>query len=100
MFFGEFLCLLAFRTLVFIDKQSQNKNKVISQLIEGKKKYNVFILFPPAIADVISIGMQLVGLTLTYASSFQMLHGGFLVVSTALFSWIFLKKQLVNFQYI
>jgi hypothetical protein len=37
--------------------------------------FNPLIFFPPAICDMTATSIQYIGLTLTYASSFQMLRG-------------------------
>ena len=37
--------------------------------------FNPFIFLPPALCDMTATSIQYIGLTLTYASSFQMLRG-------------------------
>ena len=40
--------------------------------------FNPFIFLPPALCDMTATSIQYIGLTLTYASSFQMLRGKFI----------------------
>ena len=84
MFIGEFMCLIAFFIIYFIQKVRWNKRiegdgGVVSEL-DGETaptipKFNVFIFLPPALCDIIATSLMYIGLNLTSASSFQMLRG-------------------------
>ena len=41
----------------------------------GETPFNPFIFLPPALCDMTATSLQYIGLTLTFASSFQMLRG-------------------------
>ena len=65
----------------------------------GKSGFNPFILVLPAMCDLTATSLMYVGLGLTDASVFQMLRGSVVVV-TALFSVIFLKRKLRAFHWL
>ena len=55
----------------------------------GTKNHSVFTIFsqiflPPALCDMTATSVQYIGLTLTYASSFQMLRGAVIIFTGAL----------------
>lgn len=74
MFIGEILCLLAFKALFayykFKDNTQDSRN-----LLKGNRNFNIWIFCLPAVCDIIATSVMNIGLTLTYASSFQMLRG-------------------------
>ena len=92
MFFGEMLCLFAFQALNTIQKltgrciYSNNED-----FLENNITPLVWIL--PASCDLIGTTMLFIGLSWTFASSFQMLRGS-VVIFTGVFSVIFLKAKL------
>ena len=61
-------------------------------------KYSPFILLFPALCDVTATCLMYVGLTLTSASSFQMLRGS-IMIFVGILSVIFLKKKLEWFRW-
>ena len=88
MFFGEMLCLFAFQTLYIIQKMTGRTNENFSI---GNVTPLVWIL--PASCDLIGTTMMFIGLSWTFASSFQMLRGS-VIIFTGVFSVIFLKAKL------
>jgi drug/metabolite transporter (DMT)-like permease len=89
MFLGETLCLVAFNALLF---WYRGKPEVIKK-IDTAKPFNRFLLAIPAMCDMTGTSLMYVGLTLTYASMFQMLRGS-VVIFTGVFSVLFLKRKL------
>ncbi|KAK6621747.1 hypothetical protein RUM44_001554 [Polyplax serrata] len=92
MFIGEILCLLAFKALFayykFKDNTQDSRN-----LLKGNRNFNIWIFCLPAVCDIIATSVMNIGLTLTYASSFQMLRGS-LIVFVALLSVGFLRRKI------
>lgn len=64
-----------------------------NSLVRGNREYNAWLLYLPAICDMTATSLMYVGLTLTYASSFQMLRGS-AIVFTGLLSVAFLQRKL------
>ena len=63
-------------------------------------KFNPFIFLPPALCDMTATSIQYIGLTLTYASSFQMLRGSTLPCFSSIFSLFdFLSLRGVSLAY-
>merc|ERR1719347_1761083 len=62
------------------------------------KKFNPLIFLPPALCDMTATSLQYIGLTLTYASSFQMLRGA-VIIFTGILSKIFLRRSLAWFKW-
>jgi len=92
MFLGEFLCLLFFKLayMYHIKKQYSIED---SPIVKGNQQFNPFLFFIPAMFDMIATTLMYVGLTMTYASSFQMLRGS-VIIFTAIFSKIFVHRQV------
>ncbi|XP_063837460.1 solute carrier family 35 member F6 [Ostrinia nubilalis] len=90
MFFGEMLCLLTFKILWRMKSNSGGHS-----LIEGNQNFNPFILMPAAMFDLIGTSIMYIGLTLTYASSFQMFRGS-IIVFVAVLSMTFLDRVVVK----
>jgi hypothetical protein len=67
MFLGETLCIVAFYA-------SLGYSKLRKESIE-RSKFNPVIFWLPALCDMTGTSLMYVGLTLTYASIFQMLRG-------------------------
>lgn len=95
MFFGEFLCLVYFGYLVWRSNRNPHDKK---KVVERAKPFNKFLLALPACCDMCGTSLMYVGLTLTYASMFQMLRGS-VVIFTGLFSVVFLKRKLEGFRW-
>ena len=96
MFLGEMLCMLAFwlvkyrasrqQTSAYPPLTEENAPKKFNPLVS--KHFTFYILFhlppcqvflPPALCDMTATSVQYIGLTLTYASSFQMLRGAVII---------------------
>ena len=88
MFFGEMLCLFASQALNTIQKMTGRINENFSM---GNVTPLVWIL--PALCDLIGTTMLFIGLSWTFASSFQMLRGS-VIIFTGVFPVIFLKAKL------
>ncbi|GAU97693.1 hypothetical protein RvY_08944 [Ramazzottius varieornatus] len=102
MFLGEFLCLLVFGAAWLIGRRrtAGTEGDVPLVRLEGQiqepftyKKMLVFL--PPALCDMTATSIMYVGLTMTNASSFQMLRGA-VIVFTALLSVAFLHRQIAS----
>ncbi|OWR41967.1 solute carrier family 35 member F6 [Danaus plexippus] len=89
MFFGEMMCLWTFKLVYWWNRRSGTE----SQLTQGSQDFNPFILMPAAMFDLIGTSIIYIGLTLTYASSFQMFRGS-IIVFVALFSTILLDRVI------
>ena len=95
MFLGESLCFLIYIIQEKWNPQAFQRNRKIA-LDKGLKINNrsgLFSLFIPAFADFCTTFLQFIGLELINASIYQILRGGVIIV-TALFSVLFLKKKL------
>ena len=86
MFMGEILCGVAYIALRCTGRG------------EGMPYFTPFYLAVAGLCDMTATSMMYVGLTMTYASTFQILRG-FVVVTTALFSQFVLKRQQQNFHW-
>lgn len=53
----------------------QDGSEDMKDLVRGNRTFNPFILFVPAMCDMIGTSVMYVGLNLTFASSFQMFRG-------------------------
>lgn len=91
MFIGEFACLIAYKIITFIRSSKGEKSKV--------KDFNPLIFLLPALCDCTATSAMYVGLTLTYASQFQMLRGS-VVIFTGLLSKFWLKNKLKGFHWV
>jgi len=60
---------------------------------ERPKPFNWLILMPAALLDLCATSAMYIGLTLTSASSFQMLRGS-VIIFTGVFSWLILGHRL------
>jgi len=114
MFIGEFLCLIAFGVQHLYKKHQRTKHQALTDpgLPEPQViRFNPFIFAIPALCDTTATTMMYIGLLLvsfyfratvfkvdntktkTYASVYQMIRGA-VVVFTAIFSVLFLKKRV------
>lgn len=100
MFIGESLCFILFLTIKHSNPTNYklSQEKAIEKGLESSNKA-YFWLIIPAIADFFTTSLQFVGLFLITGSVYQILRGGVIVI-TAFFSVIFLKKQLNIQKYI
>ena len=88
MFLGEVTCFFAFKIGAFIVwKRSRGLTK------SKAKPFNPLIFLFPAVCDMTGSSTMIIGLTMTNASSFQMLRGA-VIVFTGLLSVAFLGKRL------
>ncbi|XP_055607026.1 solute carrier family 35 member F6 [Uranotaenia lowii] len=99
MFLGEFLCLLTFKAIYYHLRRKNNGAEDRHDLVKGNREFSPFILFVPAMCDMIATSIMYVGLNLTYASSFQMLRGS-VIVFVGILSVAFLNRNLVNREWI
>ncbi|CAL4123011.1 unnamed protein product [Meganyctiphanes norvegica] len=98
MFIGEMLCMVAFYIATRIGMR--NRNEDLAELsIQERTDFPKWIFFLPAICDMTSTCTMYLGLTLTYASSFQMLRGS-VIIFTGLFSTLFLGRKLKYYQWL
>jgi drug/metabolite transporter (DMT)-like permease len=65
---------------------------------QQRPAYNPIIFLLPALCDMTASSLMFVGLLLTHASVYQMLRGS-LVIFTAIFSVVFLKRKLLAFHW-
>jgi len=99
MFLGEMMCMLAF-WVVRYRASRQQQTSAYPPLSEenAPKKFNPLVFLPPALCDMTATSVQYIGLTLTYASSFQMLRGA-VIIFTGILSTIFLRRRLAWFKW-
>jgi len=99
MFLGEMLCMVAFWIIRWRKKREPQSAFPPIDDSNSPKKFNPFIFLPPALCDMTATSIQYIGLTLTYASSFQMLRGA-VIIFTGILSTIFLKRKLQWFKWV
>ena len=88
MFLGEALCFVVFK-LWYLRRQCTKKDMCIF----GDQNFNPFIWAIPAMCDLFATSLLYVGLTWTYASSYQILRGS-VIIFTGLLSYAFLGNKL------
>jgi uncharacterized membrane protein len=92
MFIGETLCLLAFKIGLLC--------AVAKRPVSGTpESFSPFIFALPALCDCLATSTMYLGLTMTYASVFQMLRGS-AVVFTGILSVVVLKRKLRLFHWL
>ena len=94
MFLGEMACFFAFK-LWWAYRISRRQD--IS--IFGPQKFTPFVWAIPAMCDLLGTSTMYLGLTWTYAASFQMLRGS-VIIFTGLLSVAFLGSKLKLHQWI
>ncbi|XP_014472589.1 PREDICTED: solute carrier family 35 member F6 [Dinoponera quadriceps] len=99
MFFGEFLCFVAFKIFYRYYNRRGDGSVDSNVLTKGSRIFNPFILLIPALCDMFATSIMYIGLNMTYASSFQMLRGA-VIVFTGIFSVAFLHRKLVAREWI
>lgn len=93
MFTGEMCCYLVYKIAICYFKRKGTGAEKTSTLTKGTRSFNVFIMLGPAMCDMLATSAMYVGLTMTYASSFQMLRGS-VIIFTGLFSFVFLNRRM------
>lgn len=93
MFLGEMACLLTFKVLYWYYSRRQDDSERREKATAGNTNFRASILLPPAMCDMVATSTMYIGLTLTYASSFQMLRGS-VIVFVALMSVAFLNRKI------
>merc|ERR1719147_42281 len=93
------MCMLAFWVVRYraMRRQQTSAYPPLSEE-NAPKKFNPLIFLPPALCDMTATSVQYIGLTLTYASSFQMLRGA-VIIFTGILSTIFLRARLAWFKW-
>jgi len=109
MFLGEMMCMIAFyivkcckdrkrrRELAYLRLESTQPPTQENEASQ-ERSFNPLIFLPPALCDMTATSIQYIGLTLTYASSFQMLRGA-VIIFTGILSVIFLRRRLEWFRW-
>jgi len=99
MFLGEMMCMLAFWVVRYRASRQQETSSYPPLSDENTpRKFNPLVFLPPALCDMTATSVQYIGLTLTYASSFQMLRGA-VIIFTGILSTIFLRRRLAWFKW-
>ncbi|KRY61494.1 Solute carrier family 35 member F6 [Trichinella britovi] len=103
MFVGEFACLPAFFLIEHCWKRKKFSHsfEVTSDndKLVDRQKFNFLIFLPATLCDMTATSIMYIGLTMTNASSFQMLRGA-TVIFTGIFSVAFLGMTLAVFKWI
>ncbi|XP_045620294.1 solute carrier family 35 member F6 [Procambarus clarkii] len=99
MFIGEMLCMLTFYIMYHYERRQRQGQVEMSPTNDQTPRFPVVIFFVPAMCDTLATSTMYLGLTLTYASSFQMLRGA-VIVFTGLLSVAFLGRKLRYYQWI
>ena len=92
---GEAGCILLFLAVDFYKEQRHRKKETE---VKDKTPFNIFLFIPPAVLHLTSRIFTFIALTLTTASSFEMLTGANLIFVSIL-SRIFLKKSLTWYKW-
>lgn len=93
MFLGESLCLIVYKICCWYLNRKSDGSIETNPLTRGNRDINPTILIIPALCDVVATSLRYIGLTMTYASSFQMLRGA-VIVFTGILSMGFLERKL------
>ncbi|XP_059085248.1 solute carrier family 35 member F6-like [Tigriopus californicus] len=101
MFLGEMMCMVAYYALRWRRQRALARARdpdAPQELGPPETPFSPLIFLPPAMCDMTATSIQYIGLTLTYASSFQMLRGA-VIIFTGLFSRIFLRRRFQWFKW-
>lgn len=98
MFLGEVTCMLAFYILRCYTRHRRQEQVEMAPGNQEAVKFPKMIFYLPALCDMVATSTMYLGLTLTYASSFQMLRGA-VIVFTGLLSVAFLGRKLRYFHW-
>eukprot|EP01017_Pseudomicrothorax_dubius_P021499 TRINITY_DN2315_c0_g1_i4.p1 TRINITY_DN2315_c0_g1~~TRINITY_DN2315_c0_g1_i4.p1 ORF type:complete len:379 (-),score=121.78 TRINITY_DN2315_c0_g1_i4:172-1308(-) len=102
MFFGEFLCLIAFQLQKLFSRNWEETQAVAIAEAEQKglnTNVSKFWLLIPAGCDTLTSSLQLAGLVFVPPSIYQMMRGGVILV-TAFLSVVALKRKLYIHHYL
>uniref|UniRef100_A0A5S6QLH3 EamA domain-containing protein n=1 Tax=Trichuris muris TaxID=70415 RepID=A0A5S6QLH3_TRIMR len=106
MFIGEFSCLPAYFLVKYIrNRRSRHSVDLVSDEAElstssdERPKFNILIFLPATLCDMTATSIMYVGLTMTNASSFQMLRGA-TIIFTGIFSVAFLGTALKLYKWL
>ncbi|XP_050692656.1 solute carrier family 35 member F6-like isoform X1 [Eriocheir sinensis] len=99
MFIGEMLCMLTFYIMRCYERRQRRDNVEMSPSTQQVTNFPKQIFLVPALCDTIATSTMYLGLTLTYASSFQMLRGA-VIVFTGLLSVAFLGRKIMWYQWL
>ncbi|XP_065189759.1 solute carrier family 35 member F6-like [Sycon ciliatum] len=92
MFVGEFSCWIVFKLIqsgVCLAAAERERKRTE----QPPAQFNPIIFLVPACCDICGTSMMYIGLTLTFASSFQMLRAA-VIIFTGFVSMVFLGKRL------
>jgi len=100
MFLGEMLCMVAFWISACYRRRRPEGSPYADIGAEETqpRPFSPLVFLPPALCDMTATSVQYIGLTLTYASSFQMLRGA-VIIFTGILSTIFLRARLAWFKW-
>ncbi|XP_074471613.1 solute carrier family 35 member F6 [Sebastes fasciatus] len=93
MFLGEFSCIAVFYILLCYDRRRPEPK------MNPGRSFNPLLFFPPAMCDMTATSLMYVALSMTSASSFQMLRGA-VIIFTGLLSVAFLGRRLEPSQWL
>lgn len=110
MFIGEMSCMLAFYIVRWFNQRKRRREAerdggapeepADARTTSGSEtSFSPFVFLPPALCDMTATSVQYIGLTLTYASSFQMLRGA-VIIFTGILSTVFLRRRLEWFRWV
>lgn len=99
MFLGEILCLITFYIQRTVIRRRQREQIEMAPVNQQDVKFPKIVFVAPALCDMLATSTMYLGLTLTYASSFQMLRGA-VIIFTGLLSVAFLGRKLRYFQWL
>ena len=88
MFLGEMSCIVVFKVWFY-----HHKYRKLDMKVFGPQKFNPLVWAVPAMCDLLGTSTMYVGLTWTFAASFQMLRGS-VIIFTGLLSVAFLGTRL------
>ncbi len=74
MFMGEMMCMLVFLIIRWRKRRAMAPGDQ-HDAFTRPSNFSPLVFLPPAMCDMTATSIQYIGLTLTYASSFQMLRG-------------------------
>jgi len=96
MFVGEMMCMVAHHAVVWWRRRKARQGRRDPD--PAPTPFNPLVFLPPALCDMTATSIQYIGLTLTYAASFQMLRGA-VIIFTGILSRIALKKKLFGYKW-
>lgn len=99
LFLGEILCMIIFLIIYYTLKRRQDGSVEENTITKGSRTFNPLILWPASLFDMIGTCLMFFGLTMTTASSAQMLRGS-VIIFTALLSLCILKRRIKIYEWI